>query len=85
MYACTSGSIVIGEHAVAQQIRLGAPKSQPMTLVTGVVDALRALNVKNIVVATPYIEWVNKLEYRFLTLRTRIKRRVLDSEFYTEN
>jgi len=27
-----------------------------MTLVTGVVDALRALNVKNIVVATPYIE-----------------------------
>ena len=27
-YACTSGSIVIGEHKVAEQIRLGAPKSQ---------------------------------------------------------
>jgi maleate isomerase len=66
-YACTSGSIVIGEHAVAEQIRLGAPKSQPMTLVTGVIDALRTLNVKSIVVATPYIDEVNKLEYRFMT------------------
>jgi len=66
-YACTSGSIVIGEHAVAKQIRLGAPKSQPMTLVTGVIDGLRTLNAKSIVVATPYIDEVNKLEYRFMT------------------
>jgi maleate isomerase len=66
-YACTSGSIVIGEHAVAEQIRLGAPKSQPMTLVTGVIDGLRALNAKSIVVATPYIDEINKLEYHFMT------------------
>jgi len=66
-YACTSGSIVIGEQAVAEQIRLGAPKSQPMTLVTGVIDALRTLNAKSIVVATPYIDEINHLEYHFLT------------------
>ena len=66
-YACTSGSIVIGEHAVAEKIRLGAPKSQPMTLVTGVIDALRTLNAKSIVVGTPYIDEINKLEYRFMT------------------
>ena len=66
-YACTSGSIVIGEHAVAEQIRLGAPKSQSMTLVTGVIDGLRALNAKSIVVATPYIDEVNKLEHHFMT------------------
>jgi len=65
-YACTSGSIVIGEQKVAQQIRLGAPKSKPMTLVTGVIDALRSLNTKSIVVATPYIDEVNNLEYQFL-------------------
>ena len=65
-YACTSGSIVIGEQTVAKQLRLGAPKSQPMTLVTGVIDALRSLNAKSIVVATPYIDEINRLEYQFL-------------------
>jgi maleate isomerase len=34
--------------------------------VTGVIDALRALNAKSIVVATPYIDEINKLEYRFM-------------------
>ena len=65
-YACTSGSIVIGEKKVAEQLRIGAPKSKPMTLVTGVIDALRSLKAKSIVVATPYIDEVNKLEHKFL-------------------
>ena len=38
-----------------------------MTLVTGVIDGLRTLNAKSIVVATPYIDEVNELEHRFMT------------------
>jgi maleate isomerase len=55
-YSCTSGSIVIGEEKVMEEIRKGAPYAIPMTLVTGVVDALRALDAKKIVVGTPYID-----------------------------
>ena len=39
-YSCTSGSIVVGEEKVMQEITKGAPYAIPMTLVTGVVDAL---------------------------------------------
>lgn len=65
-YSCTSGSIVNGEQAVMDEIRKGAPYAQPMTLVTGVVDALRELNVKKLVVGTPYIDEINTAEAEFL-------------------
>ena len=39
----------------------------PMTLVTGVVDALRELDAKRIVVGTPYLDEVNTVEAEFLT------------------
>jgi maleate isomerase len=45
-YSCTSGSIVIGEKKILEEIRIGAPYAIPMTLVTGVVDALRELEAK---------------------------------------
>lgn len=65
-YSCTSGSIVIGEQAVMREIKKGAPNSRPMTLVTGVVDALRELGVKKLVVGTPYLDEINTLEAEFL-------------------
>jgi maleate isomerase len=65
-YACTSGSIVIGEERVAAEIRRGAPHSCPMTLVTGVVDALRTLGVSRLVVGTPYLDEINSLELDYL-------------------
>jgi len=65
-YSCTSGSIVIGEEKVMQEIRKGAPYAIPMTLVTGVVDALRELDAKKIVVGTPYIDEINTKEADFL-------------------
>ena len=37
-----------------------------MTLVTGVVDALRELDVKKIVVGTPYLDEINTNEAEFL-------------------
>ena len=65
-YSCTSGSIVIGEEPVFAEIKKGAPWAIPMTLVTGVVDALRELDVQRLVVGTPYLDEINTSEARFL-------------------
>ncbi len=65
-YACTSGSIVIGEDEVMAEIKRGAPWAEPSTLVTGVVNALRCLKAQKIVVATPYLDEINTMEADFL-------------------
>ncbi len=65
-YACTSGSVVIGEERVMAQLSRGAPNAAATTLITGVIRALRALHVRRIVVATPYIDEINELEKRYL-------------------
>jgi maleate cis-trans isomerase len=46
-YSCTSGSIVIGEERIYEEIRKGAPWAKPMCLVTGVIDALRELDARS--------------------------------------
>ena len=66
-YSCTSGSIIIGEEKVMSEIQKGAPYAIPMTLVTGVVDALNELNIKKIVVGTPYLDEINTMEAKFLS------------------
>lgn len=65
-YACTSGSIVIGEDRVREEIRRGAPWAKPSTLVTGAVNALRRFDAKKIVVATPYLDEINTMEAAYL-------------------
>ena len=65
-YSCTSGSIVIGEEKIKKEIKKGAPYAIPMTLVTGVVDALKELQIKNLVVGTPYLDEINTKEAEFL-------------------
>ena len=65
-YSCTSGSIVIGEERVMAEIKKGAPWAQPMCLVRGVLDALHELNVRKIVVGTPYLDEINTVEAEFL-------------------
>lgn len=68
-YHCTSGSIVIGEDRVMQEIRKGAPWAQPMCLVQGVLDALHELGAKKLVVGTPYLDEINAAEAEFLVAR----------------
>ncbi len=68
-YSCTSGSIVIGEQRVMDEIRKGAPWAKPMCIVTGVLDALRELNAGRIVVGTPYLDEINTAEAEYLTAR----------------
>ena len=64
-YSCTSGSIINGEDLVMKEIKKGAPYCIPMTLVTGVIDALNELNAKKIVIGTPYLDEINTLEANF--------------------
>lgn len=68
-YSCTSGSIVIGEERIMAEIRKGAPYAIPMTLVTGVLDALDELGVRRLVVGTPYLDEINTAEAEFLAAR----------------
>ena len=65
-YACTSGSLVIGEERVFAELNRGAPNAQATSLITGVIRALKKLRARRIVVATPYLDEVNQREVDYL-------------------
>ncbi len=65
-YACTSGSVVIGEDNVKAELRRGVSRAEPTTLVTGVIRALRQLQAKRIVIGTPYVDGINVIEADYL-------------------
>lgn len=61
-YACTSGSVVMGEEAVVDELRTGSGARHATTLVSGVFAAFEALGVRRVAVATPYLDEVNRIE-----------------------
>jgi len=65
-YACTSGSLVIGEERVFAELNRGAPMAQATSLITGVIRALKRLQARRIVIATPYLDEVNQREVDYL-------------------
>lgn len=65
-YACTSGSIVIGEERVHAELLKGAPGAKPTSLITGVLAALRKLEVTRVAVATPYLDEINQREAEYM-------------------
>jgi len=65
-YACTSGSLVIGEERVFTELNRGAPDAQATSLITGVIRALKTLQARRIVIATPYLDEVNQREVDYL-------------------
>ena len=65
-YACTSGSLVIGEERVFAELARGAPGARTTSLISGVIRALRALDVRRIAIATPYLDEVNRREAEYL-------------------
>ena len=67
-YACTSGSIVEDEEPILERIRQIA-KAPAVATAPAVVDALRALEVSSVAVATPYVEFVNEAERKYLEVR----------------
>jgi maleate isomerase len=68
-YACTSGSAVMGEDAVCAELRSGYPSAVPTTLISGVFAALAALDANKIVVATPYLDELNRIEETYMAER----------------
>jgi len=65
-YGCTSGSLVIGEDRVAAELSKGAPNAKPTSLITAVLEALRAVGARRIAVATPYLDEINDQEVQYL-------------------
>ena len=65
-YACTSGSLVVGEERVFAELNKGAPNAKPTSLISGVIRALRATGARRIVVGTPYLDEVNAAEKHYL-------------------
>ncbi|MEL7013367.1 MAG: arylmalonate decarboxylase [Pseudomonadota bacterium] len=65
-YACTSGSLVIGEERVMAELSTGAPNATPTTLITGVLAALKAIGAKRVAVATPYLDEINTREADYM-------------------
>jgi len=68
-YACTSGSVVMGEAAVMAELRKGNAAATPTTLISSVLAALDAIGAKRIVIATPYLDEINQIEVEYMTAR----------------
>lgn len=68
-YACTSGSVVIGEDKVFAELTRGAPGAKPTSIISGVMRALKAVNARKITVATPYVAPVNEIERVYMEER----------------
>lgn len=67
-YACTSGTFLDGRDGLERlvaglQARVGCPV---VATSAAMVDALRALGVRRVALATPYLDAVNELERAFL-------------------
>lgn len=58
-FACTSGSVAVGEGRAIAELAKGAPSAKASTLITCVRNALRRLGARRIVVGTPYTDELN--------------------------
>lgn len=68
-YACTSGSLVLGQERVEELLRAGNPNARPSSIIAAVIRALSAISARRIVVATPYLDEVNTTEKDYLEQR----------------
>ncbi|OZI26296.1 hypothetical protein CAL26_02890 [Bordetella genomosp. 9] len=67
-YACTSGSFIDGEAALASQLEsLEAIAGCPVVATSRcIVESLQALGIERVALATPYLDSVNEAELAFL-------------------
>lgn len=68
-YACTSGSLVIGEENVFAELKKGAPNAETTSLITAVMNALNVIGARKIAVATPYLDEINQQEADYMSDR----------------
>ena len=79
-YACTSGTIAIGEDKVKDKVQLAKPGCYVTTPITSAIKAFTKMNAKKIAVFTPYPESVNKTISEYL-----IKKNISVMSFNTFN
>jgi maleate isomerase len=67
-YACTSGSFLEGRERLRAQVdAIGAIAGCPVVATSAaLIDALRALGIQRVALATPYLDSINRVEERFL-------------------
>ncbi len=65
-YACTSGSLVLGQEKVEALLNEGNPNARASSIIAAVIRALDAVKARRIVVATPYLDEVNTAEKGYL-------------------
>lgn len=67
-YACTSGSFLEGRERLSAQIAaIGAIVKCPVVATSAaLIDALHALGVRRLALATPYLDTINRVERAFL-------------------
>lgn len=65
-FNCTSASFVIGDEKVCDIIKSARPTVKATTMVTSVVKALKALDVRRVAMATAYPDDINLMEQEFL-------------------
>lgn len=65
-YACTSGSLVVGESRVFEALGKGAPFAIKTSLITSVIRAIKTIDARRIVIATPYLDEINQMEKTYI-------------------
>ena len=79
-YGCTTGAIFEGDEAVIHRIKEIVGDIPVVTTASAVVDALKALRIKRVAVATPYLQAVNEEEKEYLERRGFVVSRIFGLE-----
>lgn len=58
-YACTSGTVAVGEARAMAELEKGAPGARATTLMTAVKRALNRFGARRLAVGTPYVDELN--------------------------
>jgi len=58
-FACTSGTVAVGEAAAIAELERGAPGAKATTLAGAVRKGLVSLNARKVVIGTPYVDELN--------------------------
>tara|TARA_B100000029_G_C17564562_1_gene954591 strand:+ start:894 stop:1646 length:753 start_codon:yes stop_codon:yes gene_type:complete len=65
-YACTSGTVAIGDKIISEKIHSVKPKAYVSTPITAAIKSFLKFNIKKIAVLTPYPKEVNKTIFNYL-------------------
>jgi len=65
-YACTSGTVAIGEKIITERINQSKPNTYVSTPITAAIKSFSKMKIKKVAVLTPYPRSVNETIFNFL-------------------